>query len=79
MERIIIFNSSETVPGTQNLCDFVREQIKGQQVVPHNFRPWKGDVSEKVAFILLSSGTTGLAKGVMLTHKNMNVRMVQIL
>lgn len=78
LERIIIFNSNETVPGTQNLRDFVREQLGNQQILPEHFHPWTGDINKHVAFIMSSSGTSGLSKGVMLTHRNMNVRIAHI-
>lgn len=75
LKKIIIFNSNEQVPGTQNLNEFITEQLRGKLVLSHNFRPWTGDINEQVAFIMSSSGTTGLSKGVMLTHKNMNTRI----
>lgn len=77
LERIIIFNSEEQIPGTQNMLEFVTEQLRGQRILPYNFRPWTGNINEQVAFIMSSSGTTGLSKGVMLTHLNMNVRVAQ--
>lgn len=77
IERIIIFNSDESVEGAQTMHSFINEQLKGQEILPHNFRPWKGDIKNKVAFIMSSSGTTGLSKGVMITHRNINTRIAQ--
>lgn len=77
LEKIIIFNSNESVLGSQNLKNFINEQLKGQEISPYDFQPWSGDINEQVACIMSSSGTTGLSKGVMLTHKNLNTVFAQ--
>lgn len=44
----------------------------------YSFKPLDLDPREQLAVILCSSGTTGLPKGVMTTHYNINVRINQI-
>nr|XP_023022319.1 luciferin 4-monooxygenase-like [Leptinotarsa decemlineata]XP_023022320.1 luciferin 4-monooxygenase-like [Leptinotarsa decemlineata]XP_023022321.1 luciferin 4-monooxygenase-like [Leptinotarsa decemlineata] len=77
LKVVIIIDSSEPVPGTEYLPNFVRRLLLGNKVSPHTFKPFNSDAAQKVAFVLCSSGTTGLPKGVMLTHRNMATRDAQ--
>ncbi|CAH1164749.1 unnamed protein product [Phaedon cochleariae] len=77
LEKIIIIDSQERVSGTETLEEFIDSQLRGKMVLPQNFRVFNENAEEHVAFVLCSSGTTGLPKGVMLTHKNLVVRQVQ--
>lgn len=64
IKKIIVLNKSGKLPQSiQNIQDFLNNPISD------NFKitPVEPD---HVAAVLCSSGTTGLAKGVMLTHKN---------
>ncbi|XP_066250329.1 luciferin 4-monooxygenase-like [Euwallacea similis] len=59
------------------LNEFVDNALKGRSVSPNSFRPARGNVKNTVALIMNSSGTTGLPKGVALSHQCLNVRIAQ--
>lgn len=76
VEKIIIFNSTEHVEGAQTLEEFLYEHLRGHRINPTSFEPFNKNPGEQIALIMCSSGTTGLPKGVALTHKNILVRTV---
>jgi 4-coumarate--CoA ligase len=59
-------NSNESIPRHGIAFD---ELIKTEKVDLNNFKQFQRDNSE-IALLPYSSGTTGLSKGVLLTHKN---------
>lgn len=77
LETIIVIDTDDVIEGTISMNEFVRSKMNGRTVTPHNFLPFDGDSMDSVAFVLCSSGTTGLPKGVMLTHQNIVTRLLQ--
>uniref|UniRef100_UPI001493DE8C Ancestral luciferase AncLamp n=1 Tax=Lampyridae TaxID=7049 RepID=UPI001493DE8C len=73
IKKIIILDSKEDIGGYQCLNNFISQHSDANFNVS-NFKPNSFDRDEQVALIMNSSGTTGLPKGVMLTHKNLVVR-----
>ncbi|KAI4854086.1 acetyl-CoA synthetase-like protein [Aureobasidium sp. EXF-8845] len=67
--RILLMEELETKSGLQH---FSKLRISSE----HAARP-QIDPEEDMAFLVYSSGTTGLPKGVMLTHRNVMVNMLQ--
>lgn len=62
--------------GLKTVDDFVREGSKLDRLEPLN---WKsGDGAKKSAFLCYSSGTSGLPKGVMISHRNVIANTLQI-
>lgn len=68
-KNIVVFGKASE--GTKSLETFLKSEQPGCAVELCN-----GDPSELVAFIFLSSGTTGLAKCVMITHENMRSGLI---
>ncbi|KAG5895466.1 hypothetical protein JTB14_013381 [Gonioctena quinquepunctata] len=77
IQTIIVIDTDEHIAGTVSLNRFVSNHLKGREIRPCGFLPYDGDPRESVAYILCSSGTTGMPKGVMLTHSNVATRMLQ--
>ncbi|KAF2264132.1 phenylacetyl-CoA ligase-like protein [Lojkania enalia] len=62
--------------GMKTVDDFIREGEKLPRLEPLN---WKsGDGAKKTAFLCYSSGTSGLPKGVMISHRNVIANTLQI-
>lgn len=73
IEEIIIIDDDSPVIGAETLNGFIRKTFRE---IPyfHEFELTEFNPETQVAFIMCSSGTTGLPKGVMQTHTNLMVR-----
>lgn len=69
-DRTFLFGD-KTVDGCRPFYDLGKDKN-------HVGYPIQGVQPDDVAFICFSSGTTGLAKGVMLTHRNFIAQMMQV-
>lgn len=67
IEEIIVFDDDK-VPGTIKYSDFL-SKFRSLSAIKI-FKPAIVSLKEQVAFILCSSGTTGLPKGVQLSYNN---------
>lgn len=77
IEKILVIEDDET-PGIESIRSFIRSNLGSVHIDPKNFRPFnEADPIDHVALVMSSSGTTGLAKGVMLTDRNILVRTSQ--
>ncbi|KAF2880010.1 hypothetical protein ILUMI_26169 [Ignelater luminosus] len=70
--KLVVLDNNQNIDNTECLYQFIiNYSTKGFTI--KDFKP-VFQSTEDVAFMLYSSGTTGLPKGVMLTHKNVNVK-----
>jgi long-subunit acyl-CoA synthetase (AMP-forming) len=62
--------------GMKTVDDFIREGKELDRLEPLNWA--SGDGAKKTAFLCYSSGTSGLPKGVMISHRNVIANTMQI-
>ncbi|KAF2469479.1 phenylacetyl-CoA ligase-like protein [Lindgomyces ingoldianus] len=62
--------------GMKTVDDLIREGQKLDRLEPLNWEPGHG--AKRTAFLCYSSGTSGLPKGVMISHKNVIANTLQI-
>nr|BAQ25863.1 luciferase homolog [Cryptalaus berus] len=75
IRRIILLDAEEDVGENESLSNFI---LRNSDESFRNFKPLDFDPDDQVAAIMCSSGTTGLPKGVMITHKNLAVRFTHV-
>lgn len=75
IQKIVVINSDRSFGEVITTEDFITEQLGHSRIKPENFNPVDNDPSKLNAFILCSSGTTGLPKGVMISHKNVATKV----
>lgn len=66
----------EAPSGMKTVDDLIREGAKLERLEPLDWQ--KGDGAKKAAFLCYSSGTSGLPKGVMISHRNVIANTMQI-
>lgn len=77
IEKIVIIDSDDEVYGSETMGSLISKSLGGQLLT--RFQVAEFDADKHTAFIMCSSGTTGLPKGVIQTHKNLMCRYMQTL
>lgn len=75
IREVIIYDHIEPIIDSRRIYSYKSILESGD---PNSFDIPAGDFSEDVVVVLTSSGTTGLPKGVMLTHSNL-ITLVEII
>ncbi|GJQ76619.1 hypothetical protein Trydic_g15481 [Trypoxylus dichotomus] len=76
IRKIVTIDSDTNTVESDNINKFINQYCKTTGV---DFGIRRVDINNHIAFILFSSGTTGLPKGVTLTHLNLNATLAAVL
>nr|XP_022913090.1 luciferin 4-monooxygenase-like [Onthophagus taurus] len=72
IKKLVVIDTEDKLEGSESLEAFINSN--SPQIDPITYKAVPVNAKEDVAFILFSSGTTGLPKAVMITHWNYNAR-----
>lgn len=75
IKRIIIIDSKNAIAGSETLVDFIEANL-GRKSLIYQTSVADVDVKNHSAFIMCSSGTTGLPKAVIQTHYAVMTRYI---
>jgi long-subunit acyl-CoA synthetase (AMP-forming) len=77
IKKIIIIDNKENITDAESMDYFIDSCLPSSDPL-YRFDVVDVDIDNHPAFIMSSSGTTGLPKGVMLTHRNVLVTISNI-
>ncbi|KAL1490833.1 hypothetical protein ABEB36_013459 [Hypothenemus hampei] len=75
IEYIIVLESSTTATAVENMDELINRVLQGRKITAKQFRAANGMADKLIALILCSSGTTGLPKGVAVSHLGIQVNL----
>ncbi|KAK4878932.1 hypothetical protein RN001_007078 [Aquatica leii] len=76
IEKIVLLDSLELLHDTESLMSFI--SFKPNTNIVETFQPLECDWNDTIALIMCSSGTTGIPKNVVVTHRNVIVTIENI-